>query len=228
MLLQEKSALQQTKQKLFLLEVLEQFYAGLKLHLKTFRGMIAAEGILTSRGGVSSHAALVARQMNKVCVCGAAEVVINYKKETLTIGKKIFKNGDAISIDGTTGEIFAGAVATAPSEVDQVLNGKLKAKNSYTYKMYDQVMKWADKYRKLGVRTNADSPDQAASAIKYGAQGIGLCRTEHMFFEGDRITFMRQMILASDEKNVEKHSKNFYHSKERILQVYSKLWEVVQ
>ncbi len=171
------------------------------------RGMIAAEGILTSRGGVSSHAALVARQMNKVCVCGAAEVVINYKKETLTIGKKIFKNGDAISIDGTTGEIFAGAVTTAPSEVDQVLNGKLKAKDSYTYKMYDQVMKWADKHRKLGVRTNADSPEQAVSAITYGAQGIGLCRTEHMFFEGDRITLMRQMILASDEKERRKALK---------------------
>jgi pyruvate,orthophosphate dikinase len=138
--------------------------------------------------------------MNKVCVCGAAEVVINYGSETLKIGKKTFKNGDDISIDGTTGEIFAGAVATAPSEVDQVLNGKLKAKDSYTYQMYSQVMKWADKHRKLGVRTNADSPDQAKSAIAYGAQGIGLCRTEHMFFEGDRITFMRQMILAADEK----------------------------
>ncbi|MGK0309545.1 MAG: pyruvate,orthophosphate dikinase [Lentimonas sp.] len=163
------------------------------------RGMIAAEGILTSRGGVSSHAALVARQMNKVCVCGAAEVVINYSAKTLTIGNKIFKNGDDISIDGTTGEIFAGAVATAPSEVDQVLSGKLDAKKSYTFKMYDQVMKWADKYRKMGVRTNADSPAQATAAIAYGAQGIGLCRTEHMFFEGDRIVFMRQMILASSE-----------------------------
>lgn len=164
------------------------------------RGMIAAEGILTSRGGVSSHAALVARQMNKVCVCGAAEVVIDYGASTLKIGKAVFGDGDDISIDGTTGEIFAGSVPTAPSEVDQVLNGELSAKDSYTYKMYDQVMKWADKHRKLGVRTNADSPEQASSAIAYGAEGIGLCRTEHMFFEGDRITFMRQMILATDEK----------------------------
>ena len=171
------------------------------------RGMIAAEGILTSRGGVSSHAALVARQMNKVCVCGASEVKINYGAETLTIGNKTFKGGDDISIDGTTGEIFAGSVTTAPSEVDQVLNGKLKAADSYTFKMYDQVMKWADKHRKLGVRTNADSPEQASSAIAYGAQGIGLCRTEHMFFEGDRITFMRQMILASDEKERRKALK---------------------
>ncbi|MFO8027384.1 MAG: pyruvate, phosphate dikinase, partial [Opitutales bacterium] len=164
------------------------------------RGMIAADGILTSRGGVSSHAALVARQMNKVCVCGASEVKINYAAGTLTIGNKTFKDGEDISIDGTTGEIFEGSVETAPSEVDQVLNGKMKAKNSYTYQLFDQVMTWADKHRKLGVRTNADSPEQAASAVALGAEGIGLCRTEHMFFEGDRITYMRQMILATDEK----------------------------
>ena len=164
------------------------------------RGMIAADGILTSRGGVSSHAALVARQMNKVCVCGASDVVINYGNRTLTVGKTVLKEGDDISIDGTTGEIYAGHVDTAPSEVDQVLNGKKKASSSYTYQLFDQVMKWADKARKLGVRTNADSPEQAANAVAFGAEGIGLCRTEHMFFEGDRITYMRQMILASDEK----------------------------
>ncbi len=163
------------------------------------RGMIAAEGILTSRGGVSSHAALVARQMNKVCVCGASAVVINYGAKTLKVGKTILKEGDDISIDGTTGEIFAGAVATAPSEVDQVLSGKLKANKSYTYQLFDQVMQWADKHRKLGVRTNADTPEQAANAVKLGAEGIGLTRTEHMFFEGDRINYMRQMILATDE-----------------------------
>jgi len=163
------------------------------------RGMIAADGILTSRGGVSSHAALVARQMNKVCVCGASEVKINYAAATLTIGNKTFKDGDDISIDGTTGEIFEDSIKTAPSEVDQVLAGKMKAKDSYTYQLFDQVMTWADKYRKLGVRTNADSPEQAASAVALGAEGIGLCRTEHMFFEGDRINYMRQMILASDE-----------------------------
>jgi pyruvate, orthophosphate dikinase len=164
------------------------------------RGMIAADGILTSRGGVSSHAALVARQMNKVCVCGASGVAINYGAGTLKVGGQTLREGDDISINGTTGEIYAGAVATAPSEVNQVLNGKLKAKDSYTFKLYDQVMKWADKHRKLGVRTNADTPDQSAAAVGYGAEGIGLCRTEHMFFEGDRITYMRQMILASDEK----------------------------
>ena len=163
------------------------------------RGMIAADGILTARGGVSSHAALVARQMNKVCVCGATAVNIDYGTSTLTIGDKVFSEGDDISIDGTSGAIFAGAVATAPSEVEKVLNGKQAPATSDTFGMYQQVMQWADQYRKLGVRTNADSPAQAAAAITYGAEGIGLCRTEHMFFEGDRITWMRQMILATDQ-----------------------------
>lgn len=163
------------------------------------RGMIAAEGILTSRGGVSSHAALVARQMNKVCVCGAQDIIIDYDLRTLKAGKITLKEGDAISIDGTTGEIFEGAVETAPSEVDQVLNGKLKPAKSYTYQLFEQVMKWADKYRRLGVRTNADTPSQAELAVNLGAEGIGLTRTEHMFFEGERINFMRQMILAADE-----------------------------
>jgi len=164
------------------------------------RGMIASEGILTSRGGVSSHAALVARQMGKVCVCGAHDVVIDYTQRTLSVGKTVLNEGDDISIDGTTGEIFAGAVDTAPSEVNQVLSGKLKPAKSYTYQLFDTVMAWADRYRKLGIRTNADTPEQAKNAVALGAEGIGLCRTEHMFFEGDRITFMRQMILATSEK----------------------------
>ncbi len=163
------------------------------------RGMIASEGILTSRGGVSSHAALVARQMGKVCVCGASEVAIDYARKTLTVGTSVLKENDFISIDGTTGEVFEGQVETAPSEVNQVLNGKLKAAKSYTYRLFDTVMKWADKYRTMGIRTNADSPAQASTAVGLGAEGIGLCRTEHMFFEGERITHMREMILASDE-----------------------------
>lgn len=163
------------------------------------KGMIAAEGILTSRGGVSSHAALVARQMGKVCVCGASSIKVNYEKRTLTAGSLVLKEGDFISIDGTTGEIFEGAISTTDSEVRQVLLGKMKGDKSYTYQLFDTVMGWADKYRTLGIRTNADSPDMAKDAVAYGAEGIGLCRTEHMFFEGDRIDFMRQMILASDE-----------------------------
>lgn len=163
------------------------------------RGMIASEGILTSRGGVSSHAALVARQMGKVCIVGASGISIDYGKKTLTAGGMVLHGGDHISIDGTTGEVIAGHVDTLPSEVNQVLNGTMKAKDSETFQIYDTIMQWADKYRRLKIRTNADTPGQSKVAIAYGAEGIGLARTEHMFFEGDRINFMRQMILASDE-----------------------------
>lgn len=162
------------------------------------RGMIASEGILTSRGGVSSHAALVARQMGKVCICGAHGIEMDYGARTLKAGNTLLREGDDISLDGTTGEVFSGHVDTAPSEVNQVLDGKLKAEKSYTYQLFDKVMKWADKHRRLKVRTNADSPLQSKQAVALGAEGIGLCRTEHMFFEGDRITHMRQMILAAD------------------------------
>ena len=161
------------------------------------RGMIAAEGILTSRGGVSSHAALVARQMGKVCVCGATGIQIDYQKRTLNANGTTLAQGDYISIDGTAGEVFAGQVATAPSEIVQVLiDRSLKGKTSETYREYSKLMKWADEFRTLGIRTNADTPEQATNAIAFGAEGIGLCRTEHMFFEGDRIDAMREMILA--------------------------------
>lgn len=161
------------------------------------RGMLAAEGILTSHGGVSSHAALVARQMGKVCVCGASAFVIDYEKKQATAGSVVIKEGDPISIDGTTGEIFVGHVETSPSEVTQVLNGDMLPENSYTYRMFNDIMSWADSYRTLGVRANADSPKQARTAIELGAEGIGLCRTEHMFFEGERIDYMREMILSN-------------------------------
>ncbi|MEX0323508.1 MAG: pyruvate, phosphate dikinase [Puniceicoccaceae bacterium] len=164
------------------------------------KGMLASEGILTSRGGVSSHAALVARQLGKVCICGASEIKIDYAKKTLQAGKTLLKEGDYISINGTSGEIFAGAIDTTDSEVKQVLSGKLKPAKSYTFQLFEQVMKWADKYRKLKVRTNADTPDMATNAVNLGAEGIGLCRTEHMFFEGDRIDYMRAMILARSTK----------------------------
>mgnify|MGYP001339743278 FL=1 len=164
------------------------------------RGMIAANGILTARGGVSSHAALVARQMGKICVCGAAGVQINYAKRTMKIGKTNFKEGDFLSIDGTSGEIYAGEVKTAPSEVVQgLLENKAAAKRGRTYKNFTQIMAWCAKAAKMQVRTNADSPDQVKNAIAFGATGVGLCRTEHMFFEGDRIDAVRQMILADNE-----------------------------
>jgi pyruvate, orthophosphate dikinase len=161
------------------------------------RGMIAAEGILTSRGGVSSHAALVARQMGKVCVCGATGIRIDYQQRTLSANGTTLRQGDYISIDGTAGEVFAGEVATAPSEIVQVLIGRsLDPKKSLTYREYEKLMSWADKFRTLGVRTNADTPEQVKNAVAFGAEGIGLCRTEHMFFEGNRIDAMREMILA--------------------------------
>ncbi|HYY27683.1 MAG TPA: pyruvate, phosphate dikinase [Chthoniobacterales bacterium] len=162
------------------------------------RGMIAAEAILTARGGVSSHAALVARQMGKVCVCGASSLQIDYGNGTVTAGPVVLKKGDYISVDGTAGEVYAGEVKTAHSEVVQVLvEKKLDPKKSRTFQDFTSLLGWADKVRKLDVRTNADTPDQVATAIAFGAKGIGLTRTEHMFFQGDRIDAMREMILAS-------------------------------
>ena len=163
------------------------------------KGMLHSQGILTSRGGVSSHAALVARQLGKVCVCGASDIKINYEKKTLTAGKTVLNEGDYISIDGTTGAIYKGMIESTDSEVKRVLEGKLKPSKSYTYELFQTVMKWADKHRSLNIRTNADTPNMASQAVAFGAEGIGLCRTEHMFFEGDRIDYMRQMILAADE-----------------------------
>jgi pyruvate,orthophosphate dikinase len=161
------------------------------------RGMIAAEGILTARGGVSSHAALVARQMGKVCVCGAAAVHIDYDKKTATIDGHTFSEGDFLSIDGTSGLVYAGQIKTAPSEiVSGLLNGDKAAQKTEKYKNYVQLMDWCKKSTRMSVRTNADTPEQTSQAIAFGAEGIGLTRTEHMFFEGDRIDAMREMILA--------------------------------
>jgi pyruvate,orthophosphate dikinase len=159
------------------------------------RGMQAAEGILTAFGGASSHAALVSRQMGKVCIVGCGALNIDYNKATMTVGDKVLKDGDWISIDGFTGEVLSGQVATKPSEVVQVLIDKtMKPEQSPIYQQFAELMSWADAARKLKVRTNADQPDQAAQAIAFGAEGIGLCRTEHMFF--NHIDPMREMILA--------------------------------
>jgi pyruvate,orthophosphate dikinase len=161
------------------------------------RGMIAAEGILTAKGGVSSHAALVARQMGKVCVCGASALQIDYSSKTMAVDGSLFKEGDSISINGTAGEVYPGDIKTAASEVVQVLVEKsLPPKDSPTFQMFNKLMDWCSKVTRMQVRTNADTPDQTANAVAFGATGIGLCRTEHMFFEGDRIDAMREMILA--------------------------------
>jgi pyruvate,orthophosphate dikinase len=161
------------------------------------RGMIAAEGILTARGGVSSHAALVARQMGKVCVCGAAALDVDYQARTVSVNGRAFKEGEWMSIDGTAGSVFAGQVKTAPSEiVAGLIYGDEGAKATEKFRHFQQLMKWCTAATRMTVRTNADTPEQAANAVAFGAVGIGLCRTEHMFFEGDRIDAMREMILA--------------------------------
>ncbi len=149
-------------------------------------GMHAAEGILTSTGGMTSHAAVVARGMGKPCVAGAGDVRIDAKTATLSVRGTVVKAGETITLDGSTGEIILGIVPTVQPE----LSGD-----------FAELMVWADEVRTLGIRTNAETPVDAAQARKFGAEGIGLCRTEHMFFEGDRIVAVRQMILADDEKS---------------------------
>ena len=162
------------------------------------RGMIAAEGILTARGGVSSHAALVARQMGKVCVCGAAALEVDYAGKTVKVSGQTFAEGDYLSIDGTAGTVYAGQLKTAPSEIIAgLVNNDAAAKQTEKFKSFNQLMKWCAQATKLSVRTNADTPEQARIAVAFGAVGIGLTRTEHMFFEGDRIDAMREMILAN-------------------------------
>lgn len=148
------------------------------------RGMHVAEGILTARGGMTSHAAVVARGMGKCCVSGAGEIKVDYKARTVEMGGKVYKEGDWISLNGSTGEVYEGQVPTVAPD----LSGD-----------FATIMNLAEKYTKVDVRTNADTPKDAAVARRFGAKGIGLCRTEHMFFEGDRIKAMREMILAKDE-----------------------------
>jgi pyruvate,orthophosphate dikinase len=164
------------------------------------RGMAASLGILTARGGMTSHAALVGRQMGKVCVVGCETLHIDYDAGTLRVTGRdgvVLHPGDEISIDGSTGEIFQGGMPTMPSEVVQVLVDKtLQPKDAPVYRLFAQVMKWADQVRRLGIRANADQPDQCANAIAFGAEGIGLCRTEHMFFGEGKLLPMREMILA--------------------------------
>ncbi len=189
------------------------------------RGMIAAEGILTSRGGVSSHAALVARQMGKVCVCGASGVEIDYHKKTVKAGGKTFKEGDFLSIDGTAGTVYGGELKTAPSEIiaGLVKNNKA-AQKTEKFQDFVQLMEWCAKATKLGVRTNADTPEQVKTAIAFGAEGIGLTRTEHMFFEGDRIDAMREMILAENEDDRRKALKKLLpHQRKDFFGIFKAL-----
>ncbi|HWW61397.1 MAG TPA: putative PEP-binding protein, partial [Thermoanaerobaculia bacterium] len=165
-------------------------------------GMHSAAGILTTRGGLTSHAAVVARGMGRPCVVGAGALKVDYGKgEVRSEGHEPLEEGDWLSIDGTTGEIIGGRLPTRPSEVVQVLlEGSMKPEDSEVYRNFDRLLKWADEIRTLGIRSNADTPNDARVARLFGAHGIGLCRTEHMFFAEERILKVREMILARDEK----------------------------
>jgi pyruvate,orthophosphate dikinase len=164
-------------------------------------GMHSAAGILTTRGGLTSHAAVVARGMGRPCIVGAGMIHVDYRRgELRSEGHEPLEEGDWLSIDGTTGEIISGNLPTKPSEVIQVLiEGTMKASDSEVYRNYDRLLTWADEIRTMGVRSNADTPNDARVARLFGAKGIGLCRTEHMFFAEERILRVREMILARDE-----------------------------
>jgi pyruvate,orthophosphate dikinase len=166
-------------------------------------GMNAATGFVTARGGMTSHAAVVARQMGKVCVagCEAVEVI---DSQSVRIGAKVFHEGDYISVNGSTGNVYDGDIPVMESEIIQVVQGKLDAKKSEKYQLFATILSWADSMRTLRVRSNADVPDQAKIARGFGAEGIGLCRTEHMFFAEDRIPIMQKMILARTKEEREK------------------------
>ncbi|MGA6826254.1 pyruvate, phosphate dikinase [Nitrospira sp. NS4] len=166
-------------------------------------GMNAATGFVTARGGMTSHAAVVARQMGKVCVagCEAVEVIDN---QSVRIGAKVFHEGDYISVNGSTGNVYDGDIPVMESEIIQVVQGKLDPKKSEKYQLFSTILSWADSMRTLRVRANADVPDQAKIARGFGAEGIGLCRTEHMFFAEDRIPIMQKMILARTREEREK------------------------
>jgi pyruvate,orthophosphate dikinase len=164
-------------------------------------GMFVAVGILTATGGMTSHAAVVGRQMGKPSVVGAGALEISEHAKTVLVGTATLKEGDWLSFDGLTGEVKIGQVATKPSEILQVVNKEMKAEKSDIFRRFNTLLSWADKYRRLGIRANADQPDQADIAYGFGARGIGLCRTEHMFFGEGRIPIVQKMILADNEKD---------------------------
>ncbi|MCA9473037.1 MAG: pyruvate, phosphate dikinase [Nitrospirales bacterium] len=167
-------------------------------------GMHAAEGFLTAKGGMTSHAAVVARQMGKVCVAGCDGVEV-LKNNKVRMGGLVLSEGDSISLNGFTGQVYAGDIPVVDSEVIQVIQGKMEASQSEKYQYFFTLLKWADSFRTLRVRSNADVPEQAQIARGFGAEGIGLCRTEHMFFAEDRVSIMQQMILASSREDREKY-----------------------
>jgi pyruvate, orthophosphate dikinase len=162
-------------------------------------GMFVAQGILTATGGMTSHAAVVGRQMGKPSVVGAGELQINEGTKQFSVNGTVVREGDFVSFDGLTGEVKLARVASKPSEILQVVNGQLSEKESPLFRRFNQILTWSDKFRRMGIRANADQPDQAELAYSFGARGIGLCRTEHMFFGEGRIPIVQRMILADNE-----------------------------
>lgn len=174
-------------------------------------GMVSAQGILTARGGMTSHAAVVARGMGKCCVAGCGEIKVTEKEKIFKIGDKIYKEGDSISLDGSAGTVYEGEVKTKPVE----FSGE-----------FAKLMEWADRFRTLTVRTNADTPKDSAVAVKFGAQGIGLCRTEHMFFEEERIMSVREMIVAKNKEDRQKAiNKLFPYQKADFVGIFEAMGE---
>ena len=187
-------------------------------------GMAASLGFLTARGGVTSHAAVVARQMGKVCVAGCEAVEVDEANKKVKIGPVTLKEGDSLSISGFNGQVYAQDLPVVPSDVVQVVLGKLKPNQSKNYQYFSELLKWADKVRTLRIRANADLPDQAATARGFGGEGIGLCRTEHMFFAEDRVPIMQKMILSQTQEEREKHlDKLLPLQKKDFLGLYKKM-----
>ncbi len=164
-----------------------------------FHGIVAAKAVLTARGGMTSHAAVVARGMGKCAVVGCKEIEVDIEHRHFRVDGTVVNEGDWITVDGASGRVFTGDLPTIPSDVVRVLSGKMRGSDSRVYLSFARLLGWADETRTLRVRANADTPQDARTARNFGAEGIGLCRTEHMFFEGDRITAMREMIVARDE-----------------------------
>ena len=171
-------------------------------------GMHAAEGILTSTGGMTSHAAVVARGWGKCCIAGCSTLNIDYAKKEIRVADRVIKEGDCLSLDGSTGEVMLGNIKSSSSPVIAgLVENRASAKKSEIYKMFSQIMQWADQYRRINVRTNSDTPKDSLAGRRLGAEGIGLTRTEHMFFEGERIWAVREFILAQDKEAREKALK---------------------
>ncbi|MCJ7582417.1 MAG: pyruvate, phosphate dikinase [Candidatus Aminicenantes bacterium] len=162
-------------------------------------GMSAAQGILTATGGMTSHAAVVGRQMGTPCVVGCSDIRLNADKRTFTAGEEEIKEGEWISIDGTTGEVLRGQIATQPSEIIQVIEGNIRPQESLLYQDFTKLLFWADQIKRLAVRANTDTPEDAKMALAFGAEGVGLARTEHMFFAPERLPFIKEMILSETE-----------------------------